>query len=259
MSGRAMAGWLPLALLLALAPAAPAQVGGEVEAGIRAYTEQGDAREAIRRIASALDAGTVPMSQRPRAHMYAAHAFLALGDTLSAMPHIERALAAHPCLLPAEELAPPAWIALYERTRPRGGACVPRAAGVVARSLVLPGWGQRTLGRSGASGYFFGATAGAALGAGYFWNQGEQRYSTYRTSTTFPEVGGLYDAAEQSRRRAVALGGAAVTLYLWNVVDAAVAGMDHDRELARVRPFALVPVIAPGASGVGIALHIPLK
>ena len=44
-----------------------AQTESDVEAGIRAYTEAGDARTAIQRIGSALDAGNVPSTIRPRA------------------------------------------------------------------------------------------------------------------------------------------------------------------------------------------------
>jgi hypothetical protein len=251
---------LSIALLLAVAGAAGAQQNAELEAGIRAYAVEGDAREAIRRIGNALDAGSVPTAGRPRAHVYIAHAFLSLGDTVSAMPHIERALATQPCLLPSADISRPEWLALYEQSRPRGISCDRRAMSATLQSMLVPGLGQRALGRRTASNSFFLSTVLAAGGAFLQLERGDSRYAAYQASTSYPEVVSLYDQAQTARRVGTVLASAAVGLYLWNVVDAAVGGMAHDRELARVRPLAVTPVLAPNPSGgAGIALQIPLR
>ena len=259
MRRRIRAGWLPLMLLCCSAVPASAQGTADLEAGIRAYREEGDAREAIRRIGDSLDAGMVSATDRPRAHVYMAHAFLALGDTASALPHIQRAIAVAPCVMPTAELAPPAWIQLYERSRPAGVACERRALGMTLRSMIVPGWGQRSVGRRTPASAFLFATAGAAAGAGYFLHRADSRYSAYEASTSYPELVTLYDQAESARRTGMALAGAAAGLYLWNVVDAAFAGLAHDRALARTRPLAALPVVQPTARGVSVALQIPSR
>jgi hypothetical protein len=236
-----------------------AQTNVDVEEGIRAYTEQGDPREAIRRIGGALDAGNVSAATRARAHMYMAHAFLALTDTVSALPHIQGAVAVFPCLLPAPDLAPPQWVELYEQARPRDAQCEPKVLAATLRSALIPGWGQRTLGRPAASNYFFGFTVGAAASSVFFYTRADQRYSEYQKSSDFLEVAQLYDDAERARKLALAIGGGAVTLYLWNLVDAALSGSAYDRAIADTRSLAVSPMIVPGAGGVLIGLLVPLK
>jgi hypothetical protein len=248
---------LPLVFLTALEGGA--QTNAEIDAGIRAYTEQGNPREAIRLIGGALDVGNVSGSTRARAQMYLAHAFLALADTVSALPHIEGALAAFPCLLPAPDLAPPDWIALYERARPPDAECQPRMLTATVRSMLIPGWGQRTLGRSAASNYFFGTTVASLAGAVFLHTRAGQRYDAYQSSTDFLEVASLYNQAERARKSALVIGGAATALYLWNVVDSALSAAAHDRRLADVRPLAVLPLDGAGDAGVLIVLQIAVK
>jgi hypothetical protein len=236
-----------------------AQGTGSLEAGIRAYLDRGDPRETIRQIGPALDAGAVPTTSRPRAHLYMAHAFLALGDSESAVPHIESALAAEPCLLPAPDLTPPAWGEMWERYRPPGASCGPRVVTAALQSAVIPGWGQRSLGRAGASNYFLGSIGLAAGGAVLSHRRADNHYQSYQRSSDFEEVAGLYSSAEDWRRYAVLFGTSAAAIYVWNIVDAARSGAAHDRELATVRPLAIVPVIAPTQTGTILAFQVRLR
>jgi len=248
-----------LALLCVLGTTQFAQaqaVTGDLEAGIRAYVEDGDPREAIRQIATALDAGEIATTSRARAHVYLAHAFLALGDSLSALPHIQSAIAAQPCLLPSADLAPPEWIRMYERARPANASCGSRMLGAGLRSMVVPGWGQLSLGRSTPSTYFFASTVAAAGAALFFQRRADQRYSDYQGSADLIEVTTLYNQAEGARRGALVLGGVATALYAWNVVDALLAGASRDRSIAAVRAVALSPVITATPAGATLALRI---
>jgi hypothetical protein len=248
-------------LVLATAAAVPAgaQGFGDLETGIRAYMERGDARAAILQIGDALDRGAVPPSARARAHVYMAHAFLALGDTLSALPHVERAIAVAPCVLPPPHEAPPEWIALYERSRPEGVTCAPRVISATLQSMLVPGWGQRSLGRRTEAAYFFAGTIAAAGGAVLFLQKGERRYAQYQTSTSYPELVELYDQAQRSRRLGQMLGATATAAYLWNLVDVARLASAHDRALAAARPLASVlPTVTPTADGATVALKLRL-
>lgn len=255
---RTLSGLLGVVLLVSAEPVS-AQAPELLEGAIRAYTERGDARETVRQLGTALDAGAIPSALEPRARMYMGHAFLALGDTLSAMPHIESALSAEPCLVPAPDLTPPQWSQLYERVRPRGVSCRPRALTSTLQSILVPGWGQRSVGRTGPSRYFFFSTAMAGGGAYLLHSHAENRIEEYRTSTDPVGVADLYDSAERSRRFAVMVGGLAGALYVWNVIDAVVGGASHDRDLARVRRLSFLPAVIPTESGVRVAVHIPLN
>jgi hypothetical protein len=259
---RGAAGRFLVLLVLLLAPAtahAQQPATSDWEIGVQAYLVRGDAREAIRRIGDALDAGTVPIGERPRAHIHIANAFLSLGDTESALPHIEAVLAASPCALPSSQHARPEWIALYDQMRSRDVNCRPRAVTATLQSVVLPGWGLRSLGRSQASTYFFAATAASATGALLFNSRADSRYAEYVSSTDLEQIGQLYDDAEGSRRNALVFGSAAAVVYLWNVIDTFRSGMAYDRQLSAVRPLAVAPVIVPTGSGMLLGLSVLLK
>jgi len=259
MTPRTIAGWA-LLLMLAGTSFGHAQTGFDLEEGIRAYSERGDVRETIRQIGGALDAETVPSGSRLRAHVYLAHAFLALGDTVSALPHVQAALSIHPCAMPAHDFTPPAWEALYERNRPAGASCgVGWTLIAPLRSALVPGWGQRSLGRGGASRVYLAVGAGSATASLLLSRYADGRYAAYQASTTYPELLDSYDQAERARRVALALGGVAVGVYAWNVFDALLGGIARDREILGVRNVAFTPIVAPGSGArAAFALSIPL-
>jgi hypothetical protein len=237
---------------------AVAQTETQVGAAIQSYRTTRDARTLIRTIGDELDAGSVPASERARAHVYMATAFLSLGDTLSATPHIEAAIAIHPCLEPSREAAGE-WLPLYERSRPPGTSCGSRMTSVTLRSLVIPGWGQRALGRTSASNYFLGSTLVSLAGAAILQTVAGSRYDEYQMSADTSRVASLYDQAEGFRRGALALGITASGIYIWNVIDAVRAGGAHDRRLEEGRSVAMYPTITPAASGTRVGLSILLK
>jgi len=262
MSARwALVSVLAAAILTGAAAPAAGQTAADAEAGIRAYNDRGNAREAIRRIGDALDAGAVPPGSRLRAHVYMASAFLALGDTASAVPHVQWAISIHPCATPAGEITPPEWMALYERYRPADASCSAwKTVTAPLRSMIVPGWGQRSLGRGGASLAFFGASAASAGLSALLATHADGRYEAYRASTTYPELLDLYDQAEGSRRAAIVFGGMAAGFYAWNVIDALIGGIAHDREVRPGRGIAAAPLVVPGAGGgTGLAFRVPLR
>lgn len=259
MTRRTTAAFVAVLMLSLGAPATSgAQAPDVIDSAVRAYTERGDAREAIRQLGTALDAGVIPPAFETRARVYLAHAFLALGDTVSALPHIRTALNAEPCLMPAPDLTPPSWGALYQRNRP-DVSCGTRGVLSTLQSMVVPGWGQLSVGRTGAAAYFFGATALAGGGAYLFNSRAADNYAKYQSSTDPLAVPGLFADAESGRRLAVILGGIAGAIYVWNVVDALVSGISHDRELLRVRELSALPIVVPTSDGAMVALRIPLN
>jgi hypothetical protein len=152
-------------------------------------------------------------------------------------------------------------MALYERYRPQGVSCSTwKTVTVPLRSMIVPGWGQRSMGRSGASLAFFGASAASAGLTALLATHADGRYEAYRASTTYPELLDLYDQAEGARRAAIVFGGMAAGFYAWNVIDALVGGMAHDREVRPARGISAAPLVVPGPGrGTGLAFRVPLR
>jgi hypothetical protein len=244
-----------IAAPLALLAFTTSLAGQGVDAGVSAYTERGDAREAIRLLAPHAERTNPRVQDRLTAAVYLGHAFLALGDTVSALPHIQRAVRLAPCVLPTDDV-PPAWRALYDRHRPANVSCGRKTASATLRSVLMPGWGQRSMGASGPANLFFLFTVGSAGGAGYAWTESSRLYDEYKASTSPHEVAFLYDQAETNRKYALGLGGAAAAFHVWNVVDAMRRGSAHDRELGRYRNFAATPAAGPSPDGLWLGLQI---
>jgi len=229
--------------------------GQSVDVGIRAYTERGDAREAIRLLAPHAESRTGSLEERVAVAIYLGHAFLALGDTVSALPHIHRALGFAPCVRPADDV-PPAWRAHYDKHRPVDASCGRRALSATFKSIFIPGWGQRSLDASGTANAFLVFTVLAVGGAAFTWVESHQLYDEYKSTTDWWRVGELYDEAEEYRQYALGLAGAAAVFHVWNMLDAMRRGIAHDRELARYQNFAVGPSAAPGPHGLRIGLQL---
>jgi hypothetical protein len=140
-------------------------------------------------------------------------------------------------------------------------AVLPRAGGLPAalRSALIPGGGQRYMGRDGRAGFFFTATAAlaaATIVAQEAFLEARRDQAAAQHGFDIAEQPGEIDAARRKLERAAekaddrnvlrwALAGATAGIYAWNVLDAARLGRQGE-------PSALTLSLSPGPEGAMI-------
>jgi hypothetical protein len=142
------------------------------------------------------------------------------------------------------------------------GSCIvalPRAGGMraAARSALVPGAGQRFMGRDGRANFFFGATAAFAAGAIAAHDKflearrdqadAQRRFNDAQTAEDLaPARDRLQEAADRTQDKNTlrwALVGVAAGAYLWNVFDA--FGLGNEIKVPE-----LTWSVAPASDGV---------
>lgn len=123
----------------------------------------------------------------------------------------------------------------------------PPRASYVARSLVIPGWGQMAKGQSGKGWTLLTFTvAGVGVGyAGYLWQQ--QALDSAAAAQTQADRARYLDQADQYNRLRLGGIGLAAGLYAFSLLDALAGPVN-------LYPLRIVP--GPGQMDVGVAIPV---
>jgi hypothetical protein len=92
----------------------------------------------------------------------------------------------------------------------------PRSAAI--RSALVPGWGQSFNNEKGKGLLFFVTTTALAVGSVLRYSDARHSYNDYKDLGS--KSGSLYDDYEDERVQALAMGGAALVLYTFGIIDA---------------------------------------
>ncbi len=93
-----------------------------------------------------------------------------------------------------------------------------RPSSAAVRSAVVPGWGQAFNNESGKGLLFFVTTVGLAAGSLIRYSASRDTYNDYKKAGA--REGVLYDDYKDERTQALAMGGAALVLYTFGIIDA---------------------------------------
>lgn len=238
-------GTVALAILSVTLPPSLFAQDAVIRDGIAKYVEHGDARSAAMILAERIREGGLSRVDEIRGLVTLADAFLALGDTLSATEAIVRVLQHEPCLVPSEEFAPPAWRMLYLRHRPAGVNCSSEWFESTLKSMLLPGWGQYSLGNTRGGVIQFLLTTGAAGYAFARWQASDRHYERYQQTRDPFIARSEYREADRALTQARTAGVISAALWLIGVVETTRAGLERDRYIWRVGQYVPPPVIEP--------------
>lgn len=194
-------------------------------------------------------------------HLLAAYLGFAQKRSAAARQHFESALSLQPSLTLDSLLVSPRIVRLFEQVKNEyrvglvsGAPTVKyivvqdqRLAGL-RRSLVLPGWGQRHLGRP-VAGWIYTTGFLVALGAGVGLQVlQEQAHDRYRNAATPADIAAAYDRFNRRYWLRNAVFASAAGIYAVNVLD-----------LLLVSPIPpAVAVSSVGANSLKISFQVPL-
>jgi hypothetical protein len=230
----------------------PAPTDSALRVAWRHYSD-GQAREAALLTAARAHSAPLTRDDSLQGGVQLALALLAMDDTLDAAPVIRAVMGDNPCLTLASS-APPGYEEHFDRVRPRS-RCDVAVGRTILKGLVLPGFGQISVGRPIGSAFTIGSAVALTLAVKKYTSS-QDSYRAYESSTNTDVAVVLYRRA--SRRRIAARNAliAGVGIWLLGAAEAGINEMRHRSQVERVRDYGIRPSIRSeaGRTDFGLAL-----
>jgi hypothetical protein len=217
------------------------------------YYSDGQTREAALLTAGRSYSAPLTRNDSLQGGVQLALSLLAMDDTLDAAPVIRELMSDNPCLTLAAS-APPGYEERFDRVRPRE-RCKVAVGRTIVKSLVLPGFGQLSVGRHVGAAFTIG-TAVALTVAIKSYIASQDAYRSYESNTNTEAAVALYGRA--SRKRTTARGAlmAGAGIWLLGAVEAGINEMHHRSEMERVSDYGVEPTVRSEAGRTDFGLSL---
>ena len=230
----------------------PAPSDSALRVAWRHYSN-GRTREAALLTAERFHTGPLTRDDSLHGGVQLALALLAMQDTLDAGPVIRELMNDNPCLTLAAS-APPGYEERFDRVRPRE-RCDVAVGRTIVKSLVLPGFGQLSVGRHVGAAFTTGTAVALAL-AVKSYTASQDAYRSYESNANTEVAVVLYRRASSKRIAARDALIAGVGIWLLGAVEAGIHEMHHRSEVERVSDYGVKPTIRSEAGHTDFGLSL---
>jgi hypothetical protein len=178
---------------------------------------------------------------------------LAIDDTLDAAPVIRGLMSDNPCLTLAAS-APPGYAERFDRVRPQE-RCDVAVGRTIVKGLVLPGFGQLSVGRPVGGAFTIGSAVALTLAVKHY-TASQDAYRSYQSNPNTDVAVVLYRRASRKRIAARNALVAGVGIWLLGAVEAGISEMHHRSEVQRVSDYGIKPTIRSEAGRTDFGLSL---
>jgi hypothetical protein len=230
----------------------PAPSDSALRVAWRHYSD-GRARDAA--LLTAARAHTAPLTRDAslQGGVQLALALLAVDDTLDAAPIIRTVMRENPCLTLAAS-APPGYEERFDRVRPRT-RCDAAVGRTIMKGLLLPGFGQLSVGRPVGGAFSVGSAVALTLAVRKYMSS-QDSYRAYESTPNTDVAVVLYRRASRQRIAARNALIAGVGIWVLGAVEAGINELHHRSEVERVRDYGIRPTVRSEAGRTDFGLSL---